>query len=294
MYDLTSLLITIAGSSATMTAIVGGFIASKLIALNAEREELTTRILEIDQEIGFRTKAVDNAHHELMEDDALDFILDHIEDVILGKALETVYIVAERPKLSHDELAPFWEKTLKVIRDLIECMNDENHYMHLNDDGIPNNFAAELEDFEYTVCEYAVRRIQRARERHAIKKPSPFNFELGHYDFELPRITGQWYQNVRDGMNVQIGQIEWLQAQKKQLQTRKGALKKPKGMVSGLVVFLILVLVGIVAPLVAVPYSTENYACYVALKCIYIALFLVGLLLVVLYFVSLLRWKEPR
>ena len=51
MYDLTTVLTTIAACSASIVAIVGGFIASKLIAINTERDEVNTRISELDEEI---------------------------------------------------------------------------------------------------------------------------------------------------------------------------------------------------------------------------------------------------
>lgn len=48
MYDLKTVLTTIAACSASIVAILGGFIASKLIAINAERDEVNTRISELD------------------------------------------------------------------------------------------------------------------------------------------------------------------------------------------------------------------------------------------------------
>ena len=53
MYDLTTVLTTIAACSASIVAILGGFIASKLIAISAERDEVNTRISELDEEIEF-------------------------------------------------------------------------------------------------------------------------------------------------------------------------------------------------------------------------------------------------
>ena len=53
MYELTTVLTTIAACSASIVAILGGLIASKLITLNTERDEVNARITELDEEIDF-------------------------------------------------------------------------------------------------------------------------------------------------------------------------------------------------------------------------------------------------
>lgn len=78
IYDLTTVLTTIAACSASIVAILGGLIASKLIALNAERNETNTRIAELDEEIDFFTEGHDMLQALLNEDDALDFIKENI------------------------------------------------------------------------------------------------------------------------------------------------------------------------------------------------------------------------
>lgn len=79
MYNLTDTLTTIVACSASIVAILGGFIASKLIAINAERDEVNTRISEIDEEIEFFTKERNLHQAELDEDDALNFVKENIE-----------------------------------------------------------------------------------------------------------------------------------------------------------------------------------------------------------------------
>lgn len=67
MYDLTSLLTTIAGCSATIVAIIGGFIASRLIALNIEHNEIISRIYEIDEEFSFKLSRGDTSSVEWLK-----------------------------------------------------------------------------------------------------------------------------------------------------------------------------------------------------------------------------------
>lgn len=54
MYQLTPLLTTVASCSATIIAIIGGFMVRKLIAMSTERHEISMRLAEMDEEIRFK------------------------------------------------------------------------------------------------------------------------------------------------------------------------------------------------------------------------------------------------
>ena len=114
MYDLTSVLTTIAACSASIVAIVGGFIASKLIAINAERDEVNTRISELDEEIEFFTEERDMLQEQLDEDDALDFISENITYIVNRNSLDEAYKKEERPRLEKEVLQPYWSRAEKT------------------------------------------------------------------------------------------------------------------------------------------------------------------------------------
>ena len=116
VYDLTSILTTIAACSASIVAIIGGFIASKLIAINAERDEVDTRISELDEEIAFYTIERNTLQGVLDEDDALEFIEDNIESIIKRRTLDETYKEVERPCLEKEILRPYWERGEKVYQ----------------------------------------------------------------------------------------------------------------------------------------------------------------------------------
>lgn len=54
MYELTPLLTTVAGCSATMIAIIGGFMVRKLIAVSTERHEISSRLADFDEKIQYQ------------------------------------------------------------------------------------------------------------------------------------------------------------------------------------------------------------------------------------------------
>lgn len=58
-YDLTAVLTTIAAASASIVAILGGFIASKLIAISSERSAALDRLKQVNEELNFRVSERD-------------------------------------------------------------------------------------------------------------------------------------------------------------------------------------------------------------------------------------------
>lgn len=59
--DYTSFFYSIAGCSATIIAIIGGFIASKLISISADRDKILDIIKEIEDELDMKTRQYNEA-----------------------------------------------------------------------------------------------------------------------------------------------------------------------------------------------------------------------------------------
>ena len=53
MYDLTSILVTISAASASFVAILGGFIASKLLSINGARDAVKEDLENLHNELDF-------------------------------------------------------------------------------------------------------------------------------------------------------------------------------------------------------------------------------------------------
>lgn len=85
------MLLTIAGASASFVAILGGFIASKLIAINGERESCKSHLEELKYEKMFHLEKKDLSRRALQEEDALSFIYAHLDEVAAGVDLDEVY-----------------------------------------------------------------------------------------------------------------------------------------------------------------------------------------------------------
>lgn len=72
MYELTALLSTVASCSATIIAIIGGFMVRKLIAMSTERHEIFYRLNEMDEEIRFKREEIAVWNEHLRENPSAD------------------------------------------------------------------------------------------------------------------------------------------------------------------------------------------------------------------------------
>lgn len=285
MYDLTTVLTTIAACSASIVAILGGFIASKLIAISAERDEVNTRISELDEEIEFFKEERDMLQAQLDEDDALDFVKENIESIVNRQSLDDAYKEEERPQIEKEVLLPYWnraEKTYSQYRTIIKRLG--SNYEE-NEDGVPVEAAKVFtNNFEYTVCKKICEHIE--------DKASPFAALRRGLDVTIP--TGRWYADTQEKAISADSKITYLTLQRKQQYARLKALKKPKGMKLGLALFALFSAVNIVYPLSLSPYVTENYQCYLQTKIFTVSMFAVGLALMMMYLVYLLHWSNRK
>lgn len=279
MYDFTSTLTTIAACSASIVAILGGLIASKLLALNAEREESNTRLSEIDEEISFYKEERDKIQATLDEDDALDFIRDNIESLIERKKLDSIYQAENWPSIEKETLKPYWQHALDLISLLYAAVNEPN--CELNDDRIPVSVVAKLNShFEYLICQEVMQHFERRQ----------------GYVAALSAITAQtggglWYQKAQEQVTKNQTKIDLLELQRKQLIIRHDALKHPKGVTLGLCVFALFSAVNIIFPLSITPFRTDDYIQYAKVKVLAIGLFIFGLLAIFLYLIYLFHWE---
>lgn len=273
--ELTALLTTIASASASFVAILGGFIASKLIAVNGEREAVDSRLQELKYEIELKQQECDNLQEGITSDDALDFIREHAANVADMDALSNVYEKDEQQLLEYDELEPYWDDALALAKRFhAECKKATE----FNDDNIPCELAAEVKGtyFEYEVCRAIAEEV--------------FPSTLPLISSAVP--TGAWYERDKQRIaNLRI-EIASLRIHEEQSKEQQKALKKPRGMKRGLAIFALFSLLNIIQPLVlsTIPLSTD--AEYNIVRFISIAFLLMGLIATFWYLAWLLTWKQ--
>lgn len=295
MYDLTNILTTVAGCSATVIAIMGGFFANKLIALSVERKDVSRRISDIQKEIDFKSKIAEKSKADLDEDDALDFIWENIEDFTTEQPLEEVYKKRNRTKLTQDELLPYWENGKQIKREMYKELTRGSK---TNEDGIPYSISNDnCSNFKYSVCKLIIRNIEKYK-RKAKASSSQYSSLLSPEYIEYPDLSilpinkDLWYQKVTDIYYEAHASVEWLEIQKKQLFLSKESLRQPKGMITGLIILIVFSVLGIVFPLILAPFQTNNYTIFIAIKSLVIGSFSLNLLAIFVYYIYLLKRKD--
>lgn len=275
-----TLFTTIASASASFVAIIGGFIASKLISINGERSSVVERIAELDEIIDLKFSEVTNIKIQLEEEDAIDYIREHMEDVHEQKQLEDVFGKNIPQNLEYEVLENYWNKALSMYVHFRRCVCEEK----LNDDGIPVSIANETlnSSFEYDLC------LLFAEYQDGL------TWTIKH-SLQTTAIRSHW-ELERDNTYAELlRELGVLKLQKEQLERQKKSLIRPKKMSLGLWIFGGISLFNIFIPLLftlLLPvYSVEIYtfAQYFSLTCMAI-----GLVLTFVYLFSLLDWQPKK
>ena len=276
--ELSSLLTTIASASASFVAILGGFIASKLIAVNGEREAVDGRLQELKYEIELKQQECDSLQEGITADDALDFIREHASNVANLDDLSTVYETDEQQLLEYDELEPYWTDAIVLARRFHAACKKATEF---NDDDIPCELAAEVKGthFDYEVCSAIAEEVFPTR---------------------LPRLssvsvtTGAWYERDKQRISNLRLEIASLKIHEEQCKEQRNGLKKPRGMKRGLAIFALFSLFNIIQPLVLSTIPLGIPAEYNLVRFVSIALLLIGLIATFWYLAWLLKWKTDK
>lgn len=299
LYDLTTVLTTIAAASASIVAILGGFIASKLIAISSERSAALDRLKQINEEMEFHISERDKLQAKNDEDDALDFISSAIDDLLTGNSLENTYSNVDHPNISRERLKPYWDRAVILKAQFAECVSKHDAF---NKDCIPEPLilAVKEDNFGYEVLLALGKKLKkeiRATERAKEKASNPFGFalpDISDYEFNTSTISGSGYVYHKncEAIQDQEAAIALLELQKKQCNEQIHALKKPRGMKAGLIIFALFTVFCIIMPLAFSPFSVNNYWAFVIAKIISLLLFSAGLVAIFIYLVYLLKWDE--
>lgn len=151
---------SIAGCSATIIAIIGGFIASKLISISADRDNLLDKIKEINDELGMKSRQHNDLVEKINDDDAFDFVRDNISMLLNDKTIDVVYKTEEKPVLEYSIMEKYWNRALEIY-DEIENL-DEDFFIQVNSDKVPVVLANKYtNDFDYNVCKKIIRELEK-------------------------------------------------------------------------------------------------------------------------------------
>ena len=274
--EISSLLLTIAGASASFVAILGGFIASKLISLNSERNMIQSRLKQLQYEKSLKTEERDMLRRALDEEDAICYIHNHMADLVSGLPLEDIYEENELQQIDLETLLPYWEK-VQIYMDLFDEHIQKNPH-DLNSDYIPNELAEEHTDDIF---------IYEFLKMYAGWCASDY------FDNCEPMSRLEWCNNAKEQAMQANMQAAALDIQVQVCQTDLDRLKQPTGIKLGLMIFTLFSVCNIIVPLFlsAIPLSVKW--CTIVLYCS-IGFLTLGLGATFWYLARMLKWKEPE
>lgn len=282
-YDLT-LFSTIASASASFVAIIGGFIASKLIAINADRSAVDDRIVETEELFHLKMEQAEELKMELADDDALDFIEDHMDALAEGKPLSEVYETNKTQRLEYEDMIPYWNRAIELHKRFSDSYTED---CEVNEDGIPTEFATQIVDdsFGYAFC--CKLADYEDGTKWMIQHSMPVSTKL--HDANV-----SWYNGKQKEFEAILRDLGVVQLQREQLERQRKALVKPAHIKAGLWIFGLITLFDILLPLVfmrLIPIYPQIEECA---ETISVACMAAGLIATFIYLFCLLGWKPQK
>ena len=302
MPDPNWLLSTCSQSAATIVAIMGGFLISKIIGLSSEKEGIINQIADVESQTKFKKEMQNELQIKILSADIEEFIDDCSFDIIeiaVGHYLKNAnfvgfdlpfqkyFIENNSNKRTEEELKPPFDNMLEMVKKAIifffgnvketagyTCSFSE--FLYNNHIEIPQEkqsiYEKVYEEITERVEEYCSSPLDRIGYFNARKLvPQKNQSEMNRYR----EMIVEWERNDLD--------IKYLDKQKAELEYKLKNYGKPKGVIPGVVVLTYFTFTGIIYPISLLPISAENFTIFQ--RSLVIFLFISGVLSVVGYFV---------
>lgn len=255
-------------------AILGGFIASKLIGINSERTATQSKLKEVKYQRLLKTEERDMMRRSMDEEDAICYIHNHMDDIVSGIALEDVYEENELQLIEFETLLPNWKSAQVYIELFEDHLQKEN--LQFNNDYIPSGLAEEYTDdlFAYEF----------------LKMYAGWGFS-DYFENCEPMTRRNWYEDTRKQVLEANTQAAILDIQEQIYTMELERLEQPKGMKLGLLIFALFSVFNIIIPLFLSTIPLSGRWCTIIIYGTIGSLTL-GLAATFWYLAQLLRWKE--
>jgi len=300
MTDPNSLLSTVVQSAAAFVAIVAGFIISRLLALSSERGGFQTRIRDIKLQINIKKENIEVLEKRLLTWDAEDFLEDSdvVDKIIESKGQISL---ADAMKLvtylnrSEGELKPYWEDAIKVTKEAFHLI-EENLTEFLEE---IENFEVLLKNLGIDISSYRLKIYQQIFGiylREYEKMQNPFGAMMSSIanirmpDFRTANEANS-YETLKRDIETLKRDKSALETQLSDLNTQLHQLGQPQGVTLGIIFLAYFSLVGIVIPVLLMPFATDQFT--LNHKWAIFLLFFSGLIFFFVYLFKLVRQLAP-
>lgn len=274
MRDLTSILTVVSTCSATIIAIVGGFITSRLINIIDERKKIDNRIKQITDEVSLKNESIDTYEKKVVDSYAHEFLLNNIEGLIDDKKLEDIFDIGD---ITIDDMYEHWKKG-KAILQLIDTYISQHpsstdksilDYLKLNNYYNKNDL-----EISKSIIEW-IRYRERRQSSRIITEMPPITIK--------DVIGNKSRENNKVFMEQKKLEVSWLSIEKQNLINEKETLRNPAEEIKGLRVFIVLLSSILIPMLMLIHPYVKNYSIYLICCILNILLFCIGFGLIIKY-----------
>lgn len=309
MFDVNWLLSATAQSTAAIVAILGGFIATRLMTDSSKRKEIEAHIKDIDDEIKFKKARSTKLYGELLEDRAIDFIHDHSKQICriyLDKETTTLETILddEISDFVLSEIQPYWDETFPLLEIISSKIHDKKLEFYEKD--VDVILKKEINSFQYRICsdlfdnlmeilkEIKKREVKRQENNNSSTFANLSTLELPKMSFYHYNTNTADYQKRYDEHQKLLYELDLLALQKRNLSYRQTSLEKPNDVFIGLIVLTLFAVIGILIPLSLMPVNTAEIMNpdIIRIANFDVMLFAIGLVLVISYFVWFFMYKK--
>lgn len=253
--DLDSLITTIVTSTAALIAIIGGFLVSRVISLSSEQNAIRRRIKEINGELYIKKKQKNEVHQKIIEDDADDFILENISDLVSDEEdIEYIFQSEEEHGLTLQELSPIIEEFYIVRDEMIEIFFSDSVEGYTNDfDEFLSRENIDLESIgRKNWCEWVYNELYSRIPKKNLRPHSLV--DMAKLDAIIPP-TSDWYNRRVKEREELTNEISLLEKHRADQGTILKDYGQPNGVLGGTIVLAYASIVGIVIPSIFLPYN---------------------------------------
>lgn len=267
LIDLNTLISTIISATAALVAIIGGFLVSRVVTLSSEKNAITRRLREINNELSNKQEMLDRIELILLEDDVDDFIHENATDILIyEKSVEDILKEDDSSGLTAEELNPYITKLHEIFEHLTTLIKETD-----DDYTIPNNFNDFAKDYCIQIDEHKdwYDLVYRTLWNAIPAKPSS-NSLWGFHNLDalainpsllnsVSPVTSQIYRDrikERNGLEDEVQILNGMKEEQEKILSDYGNIS---GLWSGLAVLIYACIVGIAIPSMLLPYPLNTF-----------------------------------
>src|SRR5690625_530636 len=125
--NLDVLISTIVTSTAALTAIIGGFLVSRVITLSSEQNGINRKLRELNNEINAKKDSLAQVTEYIIREDAFDFISDNVDELSKGKSpLEEIHKEDRYTELTLKQLEPYVKEYNSIFNEILRHVEESS------------------------------------------------------------------------------------------------------------------------------------------------------------------------